>query len=79
MNTVDLLIHNARIVDVFRLRIFEGWLSVREGRFLHVESGEPPAELKASEVIDLNQALIVPGLIDSHMHIESSQITPATF
>lgn len=79
MSEIDLLIHNARIVDVFRLRVFEGWLGIRDGRFIYVEVGEPPPELNAQDTIDLQGALLVPGLLDSHMHIESSQITPRRF
>jgi adenine deaminase len=79
MSEIDLLIHNARIVDVFRLRVFEGWLGIRDGRFIYVEAGKPPSELQAHDTINLDGALLVPGLIDSHMHIESSQITPRRF
>jgi adenine deaminase len=79
MNRLDLLIYNARIVDIFRLRVFAGWLSIRDGRFIHVEPGDPPARISVTETIDLQGTLLVPGLIDSHMHIESSQITPRRF
>ena len=79
MTQLNLMIENARIIDVFRLRVFDGWLSIRDGRFIHVEPGNPPEGLEAAERIDLNGVLLVPGLIDSHMHIESSQITPRRF
>ena len=38
-----------------------------------------PAELESTETIDLGGKMVLPGLIDSHMHIESSLITPRRF
>lgn len=34
---------------------------------------------KAEEIIDLKGKYLVPGLIDAHVHIESSQLSPAEF
>ncbi len=79
MISLDLLLYNARIADVFRLRVFEGWVGVRDGRFVYVEEGTPPANLVAKESRDLGGRVIVPGLIDAHMHIESSHVTPRGF
>lgn len=79
MNKLNMLIKNAQIVDVFRLRTFKGWVSINDGRFIHVEEGEPHTGITADHTLDLNNAYLVPGLIDSHMHIESSQITPRRF
>ncbi|WP_455269974.1 adenine deaminase [Rhizobium herbae] len=33
----------------------------------------------AAEIIDISGGFISPGLIDTHMHIESSMVTPATY
>ncbi len=76
---IDLLLKNVRIGDVFRHRLFAGWVGVHAGRFVYVEAGEPPAEIEATETHDLGGAMLLPGLIDSHMHIESSLITPRRF
>lgn len=79
MIELDLLLHNARIADVFRYRLFEGWVGIRDNRFVYVEEGKPPANLDAAEARDLDGLIIAPGLIDSHMHIESSLLTPRRF
>jgi adenine deaminase len=79
MVDLDLLIHNVRIADVFRLRVFDGWVGIRAGRFVYVEAGVPPANVNAREQRDLDGRVIVPGLVDSHMHIESSHVTPRRF
>lgn len=79
MLPLDLLIHNAKIVDVFRLRTFDGWVGIRNGKFIYVEEGKPPSEIAANQTRDLSGRFIAPGLIDSHMHIESSHVTPRAF
>ncbi len=79
MVVLDCLIYNVRIADVFRLRVFAGWVGIRAGRFVYVEEGAPPINLEARETRDLGGRVIAPGLIDSHMHIESSLVTPRAF
>lgn len=39
----------------------------------------PGSRSDAAEIIDVKGGFISPGLIDMHMHIESSMITPATY
>ena len=75
----DLLLVNARIADVFRYRLFEGWIGIRDGRFITVEAGSAPHGIRATETRDLAGRIVAPGLIDSHMHIESSLLTPRRF
>jgi adenine deaminase len=79
MIDLDLLLYNADIVDVFRLRVFAGWAGVKDGRWVYVEEGAPPAGVAAAAQRDLAGMCIAPGLVDAHMHIESSQIPPASF
>ena len=50
--------------------------SVEDGRVTIV--GKPGA-LKGDNVTDLSGARVVPGLIDAHVHIESSLLTPREF
>jgi adenine deaminase len=76
---VDLLLRNAKIADLFRLRLFDGWVGIVDGRFVYVEEGDPPPELSADRERDLAGRYLVPTLIDAHMHIESSLITPRRF
>jgi len=75
----DTLLVHARIADVFRYRLFEGWIGIRDGRFLAVEAGGAPPGIRATETLDLAGRIVMPGLIDSHLHIESSLLTPRRF
>ncbi|WP_028594762.1 adenine deaminase [Paenibacillus assamensis] len=75
---IDLLITNVHIFNVYMKRFITGNIAVLDGRFLYVGArGEET--FAAQEVVAGNGRHLIPGLIDIHLHIESSMITPATF
>lgn len=69
----DLLIQNARVLDVFSGSFFDGDVAVADG----IITGF--AAVDAAEKVDVRGAWIIPGLIDAHVHIESSQLSPVEF
>ncbi|MGY4707443.1 adenine deaminase [Candidatus Bipolaricaulota sp. J31] len=69
----DLLFVNARIVDVLSGEIRRGELAVAGGYVVGFGARE------ARRVMDLEGKYVVPGFIDAHVHIESSQVSPAEF
>jgi adenine deaminase len=69
----DLLLSNARLVDVLCGEIVETAVAVAGDRIVGL--GRYPA----AEEIDLAGAYIAPGLIDAHVHVESSLVPPAEF
>ncbi|MBS7298479.1 MAG: adenine deaminase [Eubacteriales bacterium] len=69
----DLVIKNAKIVDVFNGRIIEGTVAISEDIIIGIGNYEGKAEY------DANGAYLMPGFIDSHVHIESSMVTPAEY
>ena len=73
----DVRFTNARIVDVFGGAVHAGAFSVAGGRFANVF--EVPPSHKAERTIDLKGAFVCPGLIDAHMHVESTMMPPSTF
>ena len=77
----DLLVVNATIVDVITQSSYRGWFALQRGRFVEVEAGDAPASdvVDAETVIDAEGAYALPGLLDVHMHIESSLVTPRRF
>jgi len=60
-------------VDVILGEIRQGDLAVAGGYIVGFGAR------KAEEIIDLKGKYLVPGLIDAHVHIESSQLSPAEF
>jgi len=71
----DLNITNCSLVDLLRGEIRRNvTISIREGRIVGVDDG-----LKAEKTLDLKGLYIAPGLVDSHVHIESSFLTPPEY
>ncbi len=79
----DLLVTNAMLVDVVTQSSYRGWFTVLDGRFVEVEVDDPRPEDLAGLTIagrrDLGGAWVQPGMLDVHMHIESSLVTPRRF
>ena len=69
----DLRIDNVQIVDVLSGEIRPGSVCVGHGRILGFST------LEAEETVDGQGAFLIPGLIDGHVHIESSMLCPARF
>ncbi len=68
----DLLLSGGRIVNVFTGQIEPGNLVIADGWI----AGVGPYDWQAREVIALGGQAVVPGLIDSHMHLESTLLWP---
>ena len=70
---VDLLLKNARVIDVLSGEIFSTDVAIVRSRIIGFGNYE------AEETIDLEGAYLAPGFIDAHVHIESSLVPPAEF
>jgi adenine deaminase len=69
----DLLLRGGLIVNVFTGRIDRGDVVIADGWIAGVGS----YAWQAHETIDLDGAVVMPGLIDGHMHVESTLLVPA--
>lgn len=69
----DVVLRNARIVDVFTPRILEGDVAIAGERIAGIGIAGGPA-YEAEEVVDLERSYLAPGLIDGHVHIESAMV-----
>jgi adenine deaminase len=72
-----LLLKNARLANVFSLEIQETHILLAGSLVAGVSKDF--AQAQADEVLDLNGHYVVPGLIDGHLHIESSMVAPAEY
>lgn len=73
MEPADLLLKNARILDVFNGVFFDGDVAVSGGMITGFGAND------SKQTVDLNGSWLIPGLIDAHMHIESTQLVPVEF
>ena len=69
----DLVLKNGSIVDVCSGKIFKADLAIAEGYIAGF--GEYDGEIE----VDIEGKYIAPGLMDAHIHIESSYCTPEEF
>ncbi len=80
----DLVIDNARIVNVFTGEIYPGAVGIYDGFIAHVQSDPDDSKREEKPMVgkvhlDAGNDYLLPGLLDAHVHIESSMMTPARF
>ena len=71
--TADLLIKNGRVVDVFSGQIERKDVAIFGGVIVGF------GDYRARRIIDVKGDFLCPGLIDGHVHIESSMVTIPEF
>ncbi len=71
---LDLLIENCMLVNVLSGTIHRASVAVKDGFIVGLES-----VAKAKKVIDLEGRYLAPGLIDAHVHLESSMVSVPQF
>jgi adenine deaminase len=69
----DLLIRNGKVVDVFSGQIDKKAVAVYDGTIIGF------GDYRARKTIDLQGQFLCPGLIDGHVHVESSMVTLPEF
>ncbi len=77
----DLAIRNVRLFNVLTWETYEAEVGIVDG-FVACVSADPDGAggrfaIEAAENFDGGGGLLIPGFIDSHLHIESSMLTPA--
>ncbi|MDE6613257.1 MAG: adenine deaminase [Clostridia bacterium] len=69
----DLVLKNATYLDVFQQRLLKGDIAIVGNRIAGV------GEYEGEKEIDCSSLTVLPGYIDGHVHIESSQLSPEEF
>lgn len=62
------MVISGNIIDVVRRIVFKGRIYVKEGKIYDIQPSD-----------NVNNVFILPGLIDAHVHIESSMLTPCRY
>jgi len=73
----DILITGGTLVDVVTGELRAADIGIVGSLIASVH--EPASRSDAASIIDAAGAYVAPGLIDTHMHIESSMVTPAAY
>ena len=78
LNKADLCIKNVRVFNSYFRNFVEADVYIKDGKFLYIDKTFSN-EVNAEKTIDDEGRYMIPGLIDIHMHIESSMVTPSAF
>lgn len=70
---LDLVLKNGNVVDVFTGSIKKADVAVKDGYICGVGSYD------CKNSVDVSGKYVMPGFIDSHLHIESSMVTPPEY
>ena len=71
----DLVLKNATFVNVFTQELSTADIVIAQGRI----AGIGLTSYEAKEEMDLSGRIVVPGLIDAHIHLESAMAMPQEF
>lgn len=75
LRPADLLLRGGRVVNVFSGEVYEANVAIYKDRIagigVYYQEGE--------EVYDVEGLYLIPGLIDAHVHIESSMLPPPEY
>jgi len=74
---LSLLVEDARLLNVFTGETYETSIGIYGDRVVYV--GDKAGAPSASKRIDARGLTAIPGLVESHMHVESSMVTPSRF
>lgn len=67
----DLVLINGRLINVFTDEILEEPIAIADGKIAGI------GDYEGKQVVDLQGGYVLPGLIDAHLHIESSMASPS--
>ena len=75
----DLTVKNIRLVNVFTGEIYPAEVDILDGSIVRVRQAGEKAPLESGGVYDGGGNFLIPGFIDTHVHIESSMMIPENF
>lgn len=75
---VDKIIKNAQVFQTPTRTFAKQTVAIKGDKFYYMNSGDLD-QLSSEVIIDAENQYMIPGLLDIHMHIESSMTTPTIF
>ena len=78
LDQADLCVRNVKVFNSCFREFNQADVYVKDGLFLYIDQ-KRNGEVNAKQEIDGRGRYMIPGLIDIHMHIESSMVSPEAF
>ncbi len=70
---------NCKLVNVLTGEIYAAEVDVLDGVIVNVRENGRPAPMAGAKVVDCGGRYLMPGYIDTHMHVESTMMVPENF
>jgi adenine deaminase len=74
---LSLLIRNCKLLNVFTGEIYSTSIGIYKDKIVLVD--DAPNRKEVEKVVDADGMVALPGFIDTHLHVESSMVTPYRF
>lgn len=78
MEKISLWIKNANVFNSYLKRFIKADVAIKDSKFYYIDR-KHSEEFECDEIIDAEGMYMIPGMVDIHMHIESSMMTPSSF
>lgn len=75
---MDLIIKDIQVFNVYSKKFIKSSIVVKNGKFLYTTLKDVK-NIRANSIIEGEGKYLIPSLIDIHLHIESSMVTPEAF
>lgn len=75
---IDLFVRDVHVYNSYFKTFQKRNVAIKDGKFFYIGALGPEL-FESSETVDGKGGYLIPGLIDIHLHIESTMVTPATF
>ena len=69
----EIVLKGAKIIDTLKEKIYRGDVAINKGVITGI------GNYRGKEEIDLRNKFLLPGLMDAHVHLESSMVTPGEY
>ncbi len=69
----EIVLKGAKIIDTLQEKIYRGDVVINKGVITRI------GNYRGQEEIDLRNKFLLPGLMDAHVHLESSMVTPGEY
>src|SRR4051794_36566520 len=75
---LDLVVRGGQVVNVYTEEVYPADVGIYRDRVAVVDRDRAYG-LDAAEIVDARGLTVVPGLVDTHLHVESTMVTPPAY
>ena len=75
----DLTVCNIQLVNMFSGEVYPAQVDILDGIIVRVRTDNECPALPSERIFDGGGRYLIPGFIDSHLHVESTMMVPENF